>query len=117
MAFWRFSTRNHNRTIREVFGIAKFTNVKIVQEATCELVNLSSELIKFHLTTLEHVTATMPFVEYIRCKIPQIVGTINKTHIEILPPESERKADYCSRKQNFTIHTKAVTGTNLRQHL
>ena len=45
--------------------------------------------------------------------IPQVVGAINGTHIEILPPEGDNKVDYYSRKQKYTINTQAVVGANL----
>ena len=64
MALWRFTIRNADRTISKVFGIAKSTVIKIVQEVTCALIHVSSEFIKFHLTTLEHATAIKAFAEY-----------------------------------------------------
>ena len=113
VALGRFSTGNAYRTISKIFGIGKSTVIKIVQEVTCELVCVSSEFIKFPLTTLEHGTAIKAFAEYIGCKIQQVVGAIDGTHIEILAPASESKAEYYSKKQKFTINTQVVIGANL----
>ena len=34
-----------------------------------------------------------------------MVGAIDLTHIEIMPPEGDKKVDYYSRKQKWTINT------------
>lgn len=67
--------------------------IKIVQEVTCELNHVSSEFIKFPLTTLQHATAIKVFAEEAGCKIPQTVGAINEIRIGILLQASESKAD------------------------
>ena len=77
------------------------------------MVRVSSEFIKFPLTTLDHGTATKAFAQYTRCKIPQVFGAIDGTHIEILAAASESKPDNYSRKQKFTTNTQAVIGANL----
>ena len=45
------------------------------------------------------------FQEFTECKIPQVVGAIDGTHIEIVAPSTDSKADYYSRKQRFTVNT------------
>ncbi|XP_066929993.1 uncharacterized protein [Clytia hemisphaerica] len=54
------------------------------------------------------------FKEETNCKIPQVVGAIDGTHIKITAPASEHKGDYYSRKQCYTINTQAVVGGNLK---
>lgn len=56
--------------IVEVFGIGKSTVIKIVQDVAREHVELSSNLINFSLTTLEHGTAIKAFSKCTKCSIP-----------------------------------------------
>lgn len=93
VALQSFSFGSVNRTISKVFSIEKSTVIKIVQEVRCELNHVSSEFIKFPLTTLQHATAVKVFAEEAGCKIPQIVGAINEIRIGILLQASESKAD------------------------
>ena len=53
------------------------------------------------------------FCDFTGCKIPQVLGAIDRTHIEILAPSSDSKVNYFSHKQKFTVNTQAVIGTNL----
>ena len=46
-------------------------------------------------------------------QIPQVVGAVDGTHVEILCPDSESRVDYFSRKQKYTINTQAVVGSDL----
>ena len=45
--------------------------------------------------------------------IPQVVGAVNGTHIEILKPENDLPTDYFCRKHKYIINTQAVVGGNL----
>ena len=54
--------------------------------------------IKFLVTALETALATTSFQEFTDCAIPQVVGAVDSTHMEILAPLSESKLDYFSRK-------------------
>ena len=47
------------------------------------------------------------------CKIPQVIGAIDATHVEIIAPENSSK-DYFYRKQKFTINTQAVVDGKLK---
>ena len=48
-----------------------------------------------------------------RCQIPQALGALDGTHIPIIAPSVEGKADYYSRKQCYAISTQATVGANL----
>ena len=50
----------------------------------------------------------------LRYQIPQAVGAIDGTHINIVAPEGEGKV--FSRKQRYTIETQGVVGANLIFH-
>ena len=60
---------------------------------------------KFPKATFETVETMKHFQEFTECKIPQVVGAIDGTHIEIVAPSTDSKADYYSRKQRFTVNT------------
>ena len=47
------------------------------------------------------------------CKIPQVVGAVDGTHVRISTPKTDEKPDYFSRKQCHTITTQAVVGADL----
>ena len=113
VGLWRLSTGNSFRTISKVFGIAKSTVIKLVNELISELVRMSPEFIKFTKTTLETGAKIRSFCDFTGCKIPQVLGAIDGTHIEILAPSSDSKVDYFNRKQKFTVNTQAVIGANL----
>ena len=72
---------------------------------------MSPEFIKFPKTTLETAAKISSF--RFRCKIPQVLGATDGTHIEILAPSSDSKVDYFKRKQKFTVNAQAVIGGNL----
>ena len=42
------------------------------------------------------------------CLIPQVVGAIDGTHVEIICPDNDSKVDYYSRKQMYTENTQAI---------
>ena len=69
--------------------------------------------IHFPLTRRETAEAMLRFKETHACEIPQVVGAIDGTHVEILSPCVESKADYYSRKQIYSVVTQAVVGGNL----
>ena len=47
------------------------------------------------------------------CHIPQVVGAIDGTHIEIISSDCVSKVDYYSRKQKYTKNTQSVVGGDL----
>ena len=113
VGLWRFSTWNSFPTISKVFGIGKSTVIELVNELISELVRISPEFIKFSKTTLEIEAKTRRFCNFTGCKIPQVVGAIDGTPIEIFAPSSDNKVDYFNRKQKFTVNTREVIGANL----
>ena len=46
-------------------------------------------------------------------RIPQIVGAIDGSHIEINAP-SEIKEDYYNRKQHYSVNLQAIVDSNLK---
>ena len=74
---------------------------------------MSPEFIKFPKTTLETGAKIRSFCDFTGCKIPQVLGAIDGTHIEVLAPSSDSKVDYFNRKQKFTVNTQTVIGANL----
>ena len=112
IGLWRLSTRNSILTISKVFGIGKSAVIKLVNELFSELIRMSPEFIKFLKTTSETGVKIRTFCDFTGCKIPQVVGEIDGTYIEIIAPSSDSKVDYFSRKQKFTVNTQAVIAAN-----
>ena len=62
----------------------------------------------------QQVKSIQRFKVMTECVIPQVLGAIDGTHIEIISPRCVRKVDYyCSRKRKYTINTQAVVGRDL----
>ena len=81
VGLWRRSTGNSFRTISKVFGIGTSTVIKLVNELISQLVWMSPEFIKFPKTTLETGAKIRSFRDFTGCKIPQVLGAIDGTHI------------------------------------
>ena len=113
VGLWRLSTGNSFRTISKVFEIGKSTVIKLVNKLISELLWMSPEFIKFPKTTFETGAKIRSFHDFTGCKIPQVLGAIDGTHIEILALSSDSKVDYFNRKQKLTVNTQAVIGANL----
>ena len=79
--------------------MGKSTAVTICKEFCRELKGRSSEYISFSVNRRENVEAIVKFKTNVNCKIPQVVGAIDGTHIPILTPVTESKNDYYSRKK------------------
>ena len=113
VAIWRLSTGNSYRTVSKVFGIGKSTVIKITKSFVKELIKLAPQFIKFPKTTYDTANAIQLFKIFCSCELPQVLGAIDGTHIEIMKPDTESAVDYFSRKQKYTVNTQAVVGANL----
>ena len=113
VAIWRLSTGNSYRTASKVFGVAKSTVIKATQEFIRELLQFSQHFIHFPESELETAIAIEKFSESVDCDLPQVVGAIDATHVQILAPANESRVDYFSRKQKYTIVSQGVVGANL----
>ena len=74
---------------------------------------LAQLFIKFPSNRRETAQAIEQFKLDYLFKIPQAVGAIDGTHIDIVAPAGEGKVDYFSLKQRYTIATQGVIGANL----
>ena len=113
IAIWRLSTGNSFRSVAKTFAVAKSTAVKISREFCTEIARLSPQFIKFPSSRRENAQAIEKFKLCYEPKLPQVVGAIDGTHVKIVAPNVEGKADYFSRKQCYSITTQGVVGTNL----
>lgn len=113
VAICRLSNGNSYRTTSKVFVIAKSTVIKVTQEFVQEMLLYIQQFIRIPDSELETVFAIEKFNESIRCELPQVVGTIDATHVPILAPTNESRVDYFSRKQKYTIVSQGVVGGNL----
>ena len=107
IALWRLSTGNSFRTVSKTLAVGKSTAVTITREFCAEMKRQSASLIKFPKTRMEVAEAIENFKVDVNCKLPQVVGAIDGTHVPILAPTNDRKYDYFSRKQHYTINTQA----------
>ena len=113
IALWRLSSGNSFRATSITFAVGKSTSVQIGREFCDTIAHLAKHFIKFPKSRREVAQAMRDFKKDYSCKIPQTVGVIDATHIRIMGPNCESKADYFCRKQHYSINTQAITGANL----
>lgn len=101
--------RGRFRNIFTHFDVGKSTCVKITKQFCQALSRLSQRFIKFPANGRETTTATALFQDV--CQIPQAVGAIDGTHIEIVAPENPH--DYFDRQHRYNVTMQAVVGENL----
>ena len=53
------------------------------------------------------------FQDSVNCQIPQTVGVIDGTHIEINSSTGDSKVDYFNRKQRYSISTQAILDVSM----
>ena len=115
VALWRLATATGNsyRSISKVFGIGLTSVAKIVYEFCESIFEEVGQFIKFpangHKTALE----MEKFSYFTQTVLPQVVGVLDGTHLEIMCTNSESRVDYFSCKQKYTVNTQAVVGANL----
>ena len=110
IALWRLSTGNSFRSTAAVFGVGKSSAVYITKQFCNCIAKRACNFIKFPRNERETSIALEKFSEI--CRIPQAIGAIDATHVEIVAPENA-PIDYC-RKQKFTINTQAVVDGKLK---
>ena len=113
VAIWRLATGDTFRSIAKTFAIGKSTALKITKEFCLEMKRKAPHYIKFPKTRLETSECIEKFRISTNCKIPQVVGAVDGTHVRISAPETDGKPDYFSRKQCHTITTQGVVGADL----
>ena len=107
IALWRLSTGNSFRSTAAVFGVGKSSAVQITKEFCVIMSQSARHYIKMPNNERETAIALENFSEH--CELPQVIGAIDGTHIEIIAPEFN-PTDYFSRKQKYTVNAQAVVG-------
>lgn len=107
VALYYFASCGEYRLIGNQFGIHKTTVSKIVHQ----FVNVMSshvikDVIKFP-GQMEALECAKLFEE--KCRLPNIIGAIDGTHIPILPP-GDGYRDYINRKEWASFILQAVVG-------
>ena len=105
MTLWFLATPCEYRIIAHFFGIARSTVCEIVQE-TCELIVCALLHKCIHFPNGEKL---YEFVDGFKTKwgIPQCGGAIDRYHIPIASPASNR-TDYYNRKGWYSLHIQGV---------
>ena len=103
VAIGRLATGDTFRSIAKTFAIGKSTTVKITKEFCLEMKRKASHYIKFPKTRLETSECIEKFRISTNCKIPQVVGAVDGTHVRI--SKTDGKPDYFSPKQCHSVLT------------
>ena len=109
IALWRLAGGASFRTIAAHFDVGKSTCVTITKEFCKALNRLAINYIRFPSNGDETARAIALFQD--ECKIPQAVGAIDGTHIEIIAPDEP--FDYFDRHHRYSVTMQAVVGENL----
>ena len=109
IALWPLGGGGSFRSTSAHFNVGKSTCVKITKQFCRALCRLSQRFIKFPANGRETTTAIALFQDV--CRIPQAVGAINGTHIEIVAPDNPR--NYFDRQHRYSVTMQAVVGENL----
>ena len=91
LAIWSLSTGNSYRSVSNVFGVGISTACTIVNRFCTEIAALAGDFIQFPRNGRETAEEIQKFNIFTECAISQVVGAIEGTHIEILPPEGDNK--------------------------
>ena len=75
--------------------------------------HLAPQFISFPKNGRETAWEIQKFRVFTKCLIPQVVGAIDETDVEIICLDSDSKVDYYSRKQKYAVNTQAVVGADL----
>ena len=114
IAVWRLATGDSYRAIGTVFGVGKSTAIEITLEFCRVLEGLAPNFIVFPQTRDETMIAIASFKESVNCRVPQAVGAIDGTHIEIIAPSEVNKFDYFDRNKRYSIILQGIVGANLK---
>ena len=96
VALWRLSTGNSFRTVAKTFAVGKSTAVLITREFCSEMLRLVPRYIHFPRNRRETAEAIEQVKVFCQCRIPQVIGALDGTHIPIVAPNVDGKADYFS---------------------
>ena len=109
IALWRLAGGGSFRDIATNFDVGKSSCVTITKEFCRALNRPSRKFIKLPVNCRDTTRAIALFQD--ECKIPQVVGAIDGTHIEVLAPENP--FDYFDRQHRYSVIMQAVVGENL----
>ena len=112
VAVYRLATGNSFRTIAKSFGIGQSTAVTLTHQFCQAMAQISDEYIVFPVTSVEVGEAIEKFHSDYNCEIPQVVGAIDGTLIEIIAPNVDDKISWYARNKRYCVNNQAVVGAN-----
>ena len=77
---------------------------KIVYEFCESIFEEAGQFIKFPANGHETALEIKKFSYFTQTVLPKVVGVIDGTNVDILCTNSERRVDYFSRKQKYTVY-------------
>ena len=113
IGIWRLATGNSYRIVAKTFAVGKSTAVAITHEFCRALIQIGDQFISFPTSAVEVGDGIENFKQDVNCKIPQVIGALDGTLIEILAPSEGHKADYFARNKRYCVNTQAIVGANL----
>ena len=84
IALWRLLTGNSFRTVAKTFAVGKSTATQIAREFCSKMLRLAPRYIHFPRSRRETAEAVEQFKVFRQCRIPQVIGALDGTHIPIV---------------------------------
>jgi len=109
IALWRLAGGGRFGEVSSHFDVGKSSCVTITKEFCRAPNRFSRRFIKLPVNHHDTTRAIALFQD--ECKIPQAVGAIDGTHIEIVAPKNP--FDYFDRQHRYSVIMQAVFGENL----
>ncbi|XP_068757488.1 uncharacterized protein [Montipora capricornis] len=108
-SLWRLATGDCYRTCGLMMGVSKSTAIECCHEFVYELNSLQGDFIKFPITRQDAMKKIEGFSQI--SKIPNVVATIDGTHIPIKVPQHNHE-DYFNRKHFYSYVMQAVVDSH-----
>ncbi|XP_018367010.1 PREDICTED: putative nuclease HARBI1 [Trachymyrmex cornetzi] len=108
---WHLANTEPLRTISDRFDISISSVFRVICRVTAWILTKLDDVIKWP----EGQYAAYVCQEfYAKRGIPNVIGTIDCTHIKIEKPNVENARDYCNRKRYFSVNLQAVVDSNMK---
>lgn len=106
IGLYRLACGNSYVSIAPVFNVGKSTIIEAVQDVVNVLYDRQNQYIKFPATIAETTECIATF-QRTRSELPNVVGTIDSTHIPIIAPRVDA-VDYFNRYQQHDMIVQGV---------
>jgi hypothetical protein len=99
------------RATGDCINVSKSSQSRCVYNISKALSLKVNQFVKFPKT--ENELSSMKHGFYAIKQMPNVIGAIDGTHIEIMTPKKDIESDYVNRKNRHSINVQAIADSNL----